>query len=95
MKNKSQKNSISPTQSKNAKDDHMWLSKDNPNNPFNRGLIPRKIIGATLTEDGKLIFLMDWQNAKESELVLAELAKEKCPSVVFTFYEERIKWTNS
>ncbi|XP_015786994.1 chromobox protein homolog 5 [Tetranychus urticae] len=58
---------------------------------FDRGLEPKKIIGAIRVED-KLMFLIKWESCKKSDLILAEEANIRCPQVVISYYEKRLKW---
>ena len=35
------------------------------------------------------MFVMKWKETEETDYVLADTAKVKCPELVFDFYEER------
>ena len=58
---------------------------------FDRGLEPKKIVGAIRIED-KLMFLMRWESCKKCDFILAEEANIRCPQVVISYYEKRLKW---
>ncbi|CAG5104538.1 Oidioi.mRNA.OKI2018_I69.chr1.g1316.t1.cds [Oikopleura dioica] len=65
---------------------------------FARGLVPERILGASriVDENGKrtgeekLYYIIKWINSEQADIVTAEEAKQKCPYLVFKFYEERI-----
>ncbi|XP_063222939.1 chromobox protein homolog 1-like [Bacillus rossius redtenbacheri] len=61
---------------------------------FDRGLKPESIVGAT-KDDGKLFFLMKWENCDDVDKVAADEAKLVCPDIVIKFYEERLSWKES
>lgn len=58
---------------------------------FNRGLQPERIFGA-LKLNNIVMFLMKWKDSVELDLVKAEEANLKCPSIVIKFYEKRLEW---
>ena len=58
---------------------------------FDRGLKAETIIGAT-DSDGEIMFLVQWENCDEADLVPAKLANIKCPHLVIQFYEQNLKW---
>lgn len=61
-------------------------------NGFELGLEPEKIIGA-MKYHGVIYFLIKWKDeADPGMLVSTQVAKEKCPKLVFDFYEERLSW---
>lgn len=57
-----------------------------------RGLELDKIIGAT-DIGGKLQFLVKWKDTSaETELIPSEIANDKMPQAVISFYEDRLTW---
>ena len=60
--------------------------------PTSRSFQAEKVIAATHTVDGELMFLIKWTGSDEAALVTAVLANSKCPQVVIQFYEERLSW---
>lgn len=60
-------------------------------NPFDSGLEPEKIIGATDIK-GELAFLIQWKNSQKAMLIPSKLARVKCPQLVIDFYEQRLAW---
>ena len=60
---------------------------------FERGLEPKKIVGAVKVNE-KIMFLMRWTNSEE-ELLFSDIARNKCPHVVIKYYENRLKWDSS
>lgn len=60
-------------------------------NPFESGLTPEKIIGAT-DINGELAFLVQWKSSNKAMLIPNKLAREKCPQLVIDFYEQRLAW---
>lgn len=59
--------------------------------PFDSGLEPEKIIGAT-DINGELAFLVQWKNSTRAMLIPSKLARQKCPQLVIDFYEQRLAW---
>jgi hypothetical protein len=55
---------------------------------FDKKLQPKKILGPVYKE-GIQMFVMKWKETEETDYVLADTAKVKCPELVFDFYEER------
>ncbi|XP_002136312.2 chromobox protein homolog 5-like [Drosophila pseudoobscura] len=58
--------------------------------PFERGLEPAKILGASVNSSGQLTFLMKWKGIDSLDKVSAKVAHIKCPQLVIAFYEERV-----
>lgn len=56
---------------------------------FLLGLTPVRILDA-YKPGGKLMFLLQFAERREPEMVLAIEANMACPSVVIAFYEERL-----
>lgn len=59
--------------------------------PFDSGLEPEKIIGAT-DVNGELAFLVQWKNSNKAMLIPSKLARQHCPQLVIDFYEMRLTW---
>ena len=59
--------------------------------PFEFGLEPDKIIGATEV-NGELAFLVQWKCTNKAQLIPSKLARIKCPQLVIDFYEQRLTW---
>jgi len=54
---------------------------------------PEKIIGATEI-DGKLMFLLQFENSKQIYLTPSKEANEKYPQIVIQFYEQKVTFFN-
>lgn len=80
------KNNSDVENDKEAKDKN---GKDSA--PFDNGLEPEKIIGAT-DISGQLAFLVQWKNSNKAMLIPSKLARKHCPQLVIDFYEERLAW---
>ncbi|KAJ6639740.1 Chromobox protein like 3 [Pseudolycoriella hygida] len=55
---------------------------------FERGLTLEKIVGVTNCKN-ELMFLLQWKDCMEYDLVKASEVNEKCPDVVIEYYESR------
>ncbi|XP_042540407.1 chromobox protein homolog 3-like [Dipodomys spectabilis] len=67
--------------------------RDAGDNPigFSRGLEPERILGVT-EHNGEMMFYMKWKNSRETGLVSAKEANDKCPEIVTAFYKRRLYW---
>lgn len=74
----------------NEKDPKEKSTSEKPS-PFDSGLEPDKIIGAT-DINGALAFLVQWKNSNKAMLIPSKLARQKCPQLVIDFYEQRLAW---
>lgn len=78
-----------------SKSPNSCLTDSSPSScSFNNGLIPEKIIGATDCVNGKLMFLIKWENSNKADLVLSTAAKIICPQLVINFYEDHLIWND-
>jgi chromobox protein 5 len=50
---------------------------------------PKEILGATYV-NGKLMFLIEWEDSNDSDLVFAKKANEICPELVIKFYQTQL-----
>lgn len=73
------------------KDDTAAVDDKDKTSPFETGLEPDKIIGAT-DVNGELAFLVQWKNSNKAMLIPSKLARQKCPQLVIDFYEQRLTW---
>lgn len=89
--NDSKRRSSSHSDEENAKSDPKDKTAKEKPNPFDSGLEPEKIIGAT-DVNGQLAFLVQWKNSNKAMLIPSKLARQKCPQLVIDFYEERLAW---
>lgn len=64
-----------------------------PRHGFDRGLEPKKVLGATRL-DGKLLLLMQWKGSTEADLIPAQEVYSRCPQKALDFYLERLKFTD-
>jgi len=62
------------------------------NCPFDSGLEPEKIIGATDT-NGELAFLIKWKNSNTDMFIPSKIARKHCPQLVINFYEKHLTWS--
>ncbi len=82
--------STEKSKSKKDKKDENDDSKEKQT-PFEAGLEPEKIIGAT-DVNGELAFLVQWKSSNKATLIPSKLARQKCPQLVIDFYEQRLTW---
>lgn len=83
-------------ETKNSDDENDKGTKDkngDKTSPFDNGLEPDKIIGAT-DINGSLAFLVQWKNSNKAMLIPNKLARQRCPQLVIDFYEQRLAWHN-
>ncbi|CRK86574.1 CLUMA_CG000031, isoform A [Clunio marinus] len=78
------------TKHSNEEIEKVLKEKEN-SSPFDRGLEPEKIMGATEINGG-LAFLVQWKNSTKAMLIPSKLARQKCPQLVIDFYEQRLSW---
>lgn len=64
-----------------------------PRHGFDRGLEPRKVLGATRV-DGKLLLLVQWNLCDDADLLPATEVYSRCPQKALDFYLERVKFAN-
>lgn len=88
---KAAKKSSLPKHSDDETDAMDKSTKDSKQNPFDSGLDPDKIIGAT-DINGELAFLVQWKNSNKAMLIPSKLCRVKCPQLVIDFYEQRLAW---
>ena len=69
----------------------MIKNEETVNNPygFERKLKAERILGVKKSSKG-LMFLIEWQDINEADLVPSEEANVKCPDVVIKFYEDNL-----
>lgn len=79
---------ISDAENEKAPKEKNGIDKETP---FDKGLEPEKIIGAT-DISGQLAFLVQWKNSNKAMLIPSKLARQRCPQLVIDFYEERLAW---
>lgn len=77
--------------SKHSDEENEKEPKKEKSSPFDQGLEPEKIIGAT-DINGELAFLVQWKNSNKAMLIPSKLARQKCPQLVIDFYEQRLAW---
>ncbi|RWS13632.1 chromobox protein 1-like protein [Dinothrombium tinctorium] len=74
------------------KDDKVSKEEDDDGlTGFDRGLEPKKIVGALLL-DGEIKFLIRWKGSEVEDLVPRTEANEKCPQLVIKYYQKRLRW---
>lgn len=59
---------------------------------FDRGLKCEKILGATATKKGKIMFLVKWKGINGAELISANIVNQKCPQKVIQYYENHAEF---
>ena len=67
--------------------------KDEPNtklnlNGFDLGYEPEKILGATESDQGQLLYLIKWRNKHRKEFISSNAARKHCPQILIEFFEE-------
>jgi hypothetical protein len=45
-------------------------------------------------KEGKLRFLIKWKNKQETEQVIEDDVKQKCPQLLIQFYEKHLEWSD-
>ena len=93
VKESSKKKESNHNDSKHSDDDNESKDKQKEKHPFESGLEPEKIIGAT-DINGELAFLVQWKNSNKAMLIPSKLCRLKCPQLVIDFYEQRLAWHN-
>ena len=59
------------------------------NDAFEIGYKPKEIVGAT-NVNGKLMFLIQWEETDDMDLVFAKKANEVCPNLVIEYYQTQL-----
>lgn len=96
-KDESRRKETNHNDSKHSDDENEKATKEksskdkDKSSPFDSGLEPEKIIGAT-DINGELAFLVQWKNSNKAMLIPSKLARQKCPQLVIDFYEQRLAW---
>lgn len=60
---------------------------------FEEGLTAESILGATDIA-GQLMFLIKWKERNEASLITSAVAKQKCPTQVIDYLEQKITFSN-
>jgi hypothetical protein len=72
-------------------DDIIQYDNEISNAPdaFENGFKPKEIVYAT-NVNGKFMFMMEWKDSEEPDLVFAEIANKICPELVIKFYQSQL-----
>jgi len=75
----------------NASLDSADIALIDPTSGWDRGWVPKKVLGVTRYPDQTLWVLMAWQD-HDPELVPNYVANEKSPELMIAYYEKHLQW---